>query len=111
MLLSKVPLATLHGVVAKKREALVLDEFQQGKVRVLIATRKRLGEGWDCPALSTLILAMPISGRGSDLKQMIGRLTRIDPDKEPPQFIDYLDSQVPQFQSMFRGRVRVYQKT
>lgn len=110
MLLSKVPLAVLHGVVAKKREALVLDEFQQGKVRVLIATRKRLGEGWDCPALSTLILAMPISGRGSDLKQMIGRLTRINPDKESPQFVDYVDLQVPQFQSMFRGRVKVYQK-
>jgi superfamily II DNA or RNA helicase len=111
MLLGKVPLATLHGVVAKKREALILDEFQQRKVCVLIATRKRLGEGWDCPPLSTLILAMPISGRGSDLKQMIGRLTRIDPDKEPPQFFDYRDAQVPQFQSMFRGRVKVYQKT
>lgn len=111
MLLGKVPLATLHGVVAKKREALFLDQFQQRKVRVLIATRKRLGEGWDCPPLSTLILAMPINGRGSDLKQMIGRLTRIDPDKENPQFFDYRDAQVAQFQSMFRGRVKVYQKT
>lgn len=110
LLLTKVPLATLHGVVPKKREKLILDEFRHGKVRVLIATRKRLGEGWDCPKLSTLILAMPISGRGSDLTQMLGRLTRPDSLKADPQFIDYLDSKVPPFKGMFQGRLKVYQE-
>lgn len=111
LLLSKVSLATLHGVVPKKREKLLLEEFKHGQVRVLIATRKRLGEGWDCPPLSTLILAMPISGRGSDLTQMLGRLTRPDPQKARPQFIDYLDSQVGPFKAMFQGRLKIYQET
>jgi hypothetical protein len=58
-----------------------------------------------------VILAMPISGRGSDLRQMIGRVTRPDPQKLEPQFIDYHDSRVPEFQSMFRGRLKTYLDT
>lgn len=108
MLLSRVPLATLHGVVGKKAEQHLLAEFTNRRVCVLITTRKRLGEGWDCPPLSTLIVAAPVSGRGSDLRQMIGRLTRPHPDKPAPQVIDYRDAQVPPLLAMFRGRLKVY---
>jgi len=108
MLLSHVPLATLHGVVGKKAEQHLLDEFTNRRVRVLITTRKRLGEGWDCPPLSTLIVAAPVSGRGSDLRQMIGRLTRPCPDKPAPQVIDYRDVHVPPLLAMFRGRLKAY---
>lgn len=90
LLKGKVPYAILHGAVAGKREKFVLEEFRSGRVRVLLAT--------------------PISGKGSDLVQLIGRLTRPHPDKPAPQFIDYLDEQIPVFRRMFEGRLKTYRR-
>ena len=52
--------------------------FAQGQVRVLVGTQSLLGEGWDAPALNSLILA---SNAASFMlsNQMRGRAIRIDP--------------------------------
>jgi len=57
--------------------------FQQGEIHVLIGTRALLGEGWDAPAINSLVLASTV--RASVLSnQMRGRSLRIcltDPGK------------------------------
>jgi superfamily II DNA or RNA helicase len=52
--------------------------FADGVLNVLVGTAALLGEGWDAPALNTLVLASAIgSAMGSN--QMRGRAIRIDP--------------------------------
>jgi superfamily II DNA or RNA helicase len=64
-LASTVPsLFVLHGQMSKKqRAALVaeLDALAPDASRVLVATGKLVGEGFDHPPLDTLVLAMPVS--------------------------------------------------
>lgn len=57
---------------------LVTDLFTKGTVRVLVGTQSLLGEGWDAPALNSLILA---SNTASYMlsNQMRGRAIRIQP--------------------------------
>ena len=65
---------TSHALVA-----LVTRLFQRGAIRVLVGTQALLGEGWDAPAINSLILA---SNAGSYMlsNQMRGRAIRVDPD-------------------------------
>ena len=62
---SKVPaLTVLHGRLAKKRRATLVAELEalpSDAPRVLLATGKLVGEGFDHPPLDTLLLAMPVS--------------------------------------------------
>ena len=54
-----------------------------GKIRVLVGTRSLLGEGWDAPAINSLILASAV-GSFMLTNQMRGRAIRVDkksPDK------------------------------
>lgn len=57
---------------------LVTALFMRGEIRVLIGTQSLLGEGWDAPALNSLVLA---SNTASFMlsNQMRGRAIRVDP--------------------------------
>ncbi len=59
---------------------LVTALFVQGHIRILVGTQSLLGEGWDAPALNSLVLA---SNAASYMlsNQMRGRAIRIDPQK------------------------------
>ncbi|KWV92722.1 DEAD/DEAH box helicase family protein [Erythrobacter sp. YT30] len=52
--------------------------FQRGDIRILVGTQSLLGQGWDAPALNSLVLA---SNTASFVlsNQMRGRAIRIDP--------------------------------
>ena len=52
-----------------------LDQLPPEAPRVMLATGKLVGEGFDHPSLDTLVLAMPISWKGT-LQQYAGRLHR-----------------------------------
>lgn len=54
--------------------------FQNGAIRILIGTQSLLGQGWDAPALNSLVLA---SNTASFVlsNQMRGRAIRIDPER------------------------------
>lgn len=49
--------------------------FQEGKINILIGTKSYLGEGWDAPAINTLILASFVGSFVSS-NQMRGRAIR-----------------------------------
>lgn len=75
--------------------------------RVLIATGRYIGEGFDDHRLDTLFLAMPVSWKGT-LVQYTGRLHRLHPGKTEVQLYDYVDREVPMLLRMFEKRLRGY---
>jgi len=75
--------------------------------RVIVATGRYIGEGFDDPRLDTLFLAMPVSWKGT-LVQYTGRLHRLHPGKKEVQLYDYVDREVPMLLRMFEKRLRGY---
>ncbi|MHC8369736.1 TOTE conflict system archaeo-eukaryotic primase domain-containing protein [Pseudomonas sp. MDT1-85] len=86
-------LFTLHGRVPKKQRISRMHELESlppDAPRVLLATGKLVGEGFDHPPLDTLVLAMPISWKGI-LQQYAGRLHRSHAEKADVRVIDFVD--------------------
>ncbi len=71
--------------------------------RVIVATGRYLGEGFDDERLDTLFLALPISWRGT-LTQYAGRLHRLNGAKREVRIYDYVDGQVPLLAKMYARR-------
>ena len=59
--------------------------------RVLVTTEKLMGEGFAHPPLDTLVLAMPISWKGT-LQQYAGRLHREYAIKTDVRIIDFVNT-------------------
>ena len=100
----------LHGGLgAKKRREIVqrLTAIEASEERVLVATGRYLGEGFDDARLDTLFLALPISWRGT-LAQYAGRLHRLDEGKTEVIVYDYADLAVPVLARMHERRLRGY---
>src|ERR1700761_5126727 len=78
-----------------------------GEERVLLATGRYIGEGFDDARLDTLFLATPISWKGT-LQQYVGRLHRLHDNKRVVQVYDYVDDGVPMLARMFERRLKGY---
>ncbi len=76
--------------------------------RVLLATGKYIGEGFDDARLDTLFLTLPVSWRGT-IAQYVGRLHRLYDRKREVQVYDYADLNVPMLARMFDRRCRGYE--
>ncbi len=103
-------LFVLHGRLSKKQRTGILAELVELKdstPRVLLATGRLIGEGFDHPPLDTLILAMPISWKGT-LQQYAGRLHREHVDKQDVLIYDYIEHDQPQLARMWNKRQRGY---
>jgi superfamily II DNA or RNA helicase len=75
--------------------------------RLLLATGRYIGEGFDDPRLDTLFLVLPVSWKGT-LVQYTGRLHRLHPGKRDIRIFDYVDREVPMLLRMFEKRLRGY---
>ena len=75
--------------------------------RVLVATGRYLGEGFDDARLDTLFLTMPISWRGT-LAQYAGRLHRLHASKRDVVIYDYVDENEPMLAKMAGKRETGY---
>jgi superfamily II DNA or RNA helicase len=97
------------GMGKKQRESLALEisAIPQGQQRVIIATGRYIGEGFDDARLDTLFLAMPISWRGT-LQQYVGRLHRFHENKQVVRVYDYVDASVPVLNRMYEKRLKAY---
>lgn len=107
----KVPaLFVLHGRMSKKQRCALLaelDELPADASRVLLATGKLVGEGFDHPPLDTLVLAMPVSWKGT-LQQYAGRLHREHANKNDVRIVDIVDTGHPALLRMWEKRQRGY---
>ena len=74
---------------------------------VIVATGKYIGEGFDCPRLDTMFLALPVSWKGI-IAQYAGRLHRDYEGKEEVRIYDYIDINVPVCDTMYRRRLKGY---
>jgi len=75
--------------------------------RIVLATGRYIGEGFDDPRLDTLFLTLPVSWQGT-LIQYAGRLHRLRPGKRDVRIYDYVDHAVPMLARMFAKRLRGY---
>lgn len=95
---------TLQGGLGIKTYRARLETFHAtAGAKLLLATGRFLGEGFDESSLDTLFLTFPISWRGT-LHQYIGRLHRNLPHKRELLVYDYLDESIPTAQHMFTRR-------
>lgn len=86
----------LHGGMsaASRSAAQAALHAPDGQERLILATGRYIGEGFDDPRLDTLFLTMPISWRGT-LAQYVGRLHREHQHKRDVRVYDYTDDAVP----------------
>ncbi len=85
-----------------------LASIPDAEARVLLATGKYIGEGFDDPRLDTLFITLPISWRGT-VAQYVGRLHRLHDGKRDVRVYDYADLQVAMLARMFDRRCRAYE--
>ncbi|MBM4164821.1 MAG: DUF559 domain-containing protein [Lentisphaerae bacterium] len=99
------------GGSGRKQQAQVrarLEAVPREQPRLILATGRYLGEGFDDARLDTLFLAMPVSWKGV-IAQYAGRLHRLDPGKHEVHIHDYADLNVRMLARMFDRRCRGYE--
>ena len=100
----------LHGRMTEKGRREVsaqVGSVPRDEERVVLATGRFAGEGFDDPRLDTLFLVLPVSWKGT-LIQYAGRLHRQSPEKTEVRIYDYVDAGVPLLERMFQKRLRGY---
>jgi superfamily II DNA or RNA helicase len=98
----------LKGGLGKKQLKATMDEIQNNSERkIILATGKYLGEGFDLPSLDTLFLVFPFSWKGS-LIQYTGRLNRYSPGKKEIRVYDYVDDKEQVLSRMYGRRLKGY---
>ena len=78
--------AEVNGQSTDRKEALA--DFDAGKYNVL-CNSMLLTEGWDCPSVDCVVVLRPTKVR-SLYSQMVGRGTRLSPDKTDLLLLDFL---------------------
>lgn len=101
-----VAAAVLTGQSGPDQRLQVVEAVQAGRVPVLVATLQLIGEGFDCPGLSTLVLATPIRFEGR-LLQVVGRIMRPAEGKKA-LVIDYVDVGIPVLRRSAAARREVF---
>jgi very-short-patch-repair endonuclease len=102
---------TLRAGQGKKMRQLVSDRLAtipRDEERVILATGKYVGEGFDDPRSDTLFLTLPVSWRGT-IAQYAGRLHRLYDSKREVRIYDYADLNVTMLARMFDRRCRGYE--
>ena len=110
-LLSIPQVVVLRGGQSKKEldaARALLAKIPGDSKRVILATGKFIGEGFDDSRLDTLFLALPISWRGT-VAQYVGRLHRLHEGKREVRVYDYADLNIPMLSRMFDRRCQGYE--
>ena len=100
----------LKGGLGKKQVKAIMEAIQNTaphEHRIILATGKYLGEGFDLPSLDTLFLVFPFSWKGM-LVQYTGRLNRSFHGKREVRVYDYVDEREPVLAGMYRKRLKGY---
>ncbi len=102
----------LHGGIKPKARRAAMAQLAaqpQNEPRLILATGRYLGEGFDDPRLDTLLLTMPIAWKGT-VVQYAGRLHRAHAAKRDIRIYDYVDVEVPVLRRMYAKRLRTYRE-
>ena len=111
-LTSELPhLIVLRGGMRKKELDAIqarLAAIPAEEARLLLATGRYVGEGFDDARLDTLFLTLPVSWQGT-ITQYVGRLHRLFHNKREVRVYDYADLNVPMLARMFDRRCHHYE--
>ena len=102
----------LKGGMSRKERTATFEKLQaipDDAERLILATGKYIGEGFDDSRLDTLFLLLPISFEGR-VEQYAGRLHREHAGKSAVRIYDYVDSSHPILKKMFERRCVKYRK-
>ena len=103
-------LFVLKGGMGKKQIKTIMDNLHNipdNENRIILATGKYLGEGFDLPFLDTLFLVFPFSWKGT-LIQYTGRLNRAYCGKTEIRVYDYVDEKDSVLSRMYNRRLKGY---
>ena len=103
-------LLILRGGMEEKQRRIVtekLQSIQDDEERLIIATGRYLGEGFDDNRLDTLFLTLPVSWKGT-IAQYAGRLHRLHKMKNEVLIFDYSDLELPMLEKMHKKRLSGY---
>jgi superfamily II DNA or RNA helicase len=96
-----------RGAKEEQRAVKHLASIPDDEERLVLATGRYIGEGFDDARLDALFLAMPVAWKGT-VVQYAGRLHRLRPTKLEVRIYDYVDVRVPMLARMFEKRLRAY---
>lgn len=96
----------LAGEVRQKERERILAAARAGRAQVLVATTVA-DEGLDVPRLSRVFLVYPTRAEGR-LRQRLGRIMRIHPEKGRAVCFDLVDAAVPALRRQYAARRRIY---
>src|SRR6202008_5047181 len=104
------PPVVLRGALRKKELDGIsarLAAIPADEARVILATGRYVGEGFDDARLDTLFLTRPVSWHGT-IAQYVGRLHRLYDGKREVRVDDYADLNITMLSRMFDRRCRGY---
>jgi superfamily II DNA or RNA helicase len=100
----------LQGGITKKQRLGMFSAIKAVPLeeqRLILATGKYIGEGFDDSRLDTLFLLLPVSWKGT-VRQYAGRLHREHDGKDQIQIYDYVDWQSTLLLKMYEKRAKEY---
>ena len=98
----------IDGKTPKKKREQMVEEFRNGKHKVLLASYSLVAEGFDVPMLENLIMASPVKDERLVI-QAIGRCQRPYENKKIANIYDLVDN-VSMLERFFTKRKSVYKK-
>ncbi len=98
----------IDGKTPKKQRERMIEEFKNGKYKVLLASYSLVAEGFDVPILENLIMATPIKDERLVI-QSIGRIQRPCGEKQIANVYDFVDD-VSMLNRFFTKRKSIYKK-
>lgn len=84
----------------------IVQDLDERRIDILVASGRLVGEGFDCKKLSSLFLATPVKFSGRVI-QYLGRILRTHEGKTQPKIFDYLDDPGV-LRSSFKSRLSAY---
>lgn len=96
------------GAKSMKKARDLITSIPDHEARLILASGRFVGEGFDDARLDTLFMTLPISWKGT-IAQYVGRLHRLHDAKKEVHVYDYADLSVPMLDRMFQRRCRAYE--
>lgn len=105
----KIMTEILTGQVKTKNQEEIEQRIIKNQLKILIATDRYIGEGYDQPLLSVIHLTCPISSE-IRVRQYIGRIRRVYEGKNHSIAFDYFDRGSKVLKNSIKKRIQVYKE-
>jgi len=109
MMPSKYKMELLTGSINASERKRIVEGINSGELNGIFATAKLIGEGFDCPNLTSLFLTMPIRYSGNII-QYIGRILRPKEGKGKAPVYDYRDVSIGCLYAGFKEKDKIFVK-